>query len=72
MSKKPKLEFADESERLIVEAALKAYRQCRQDLDHAAYGHGMEVLETSLMTHGRESLRVMGEQLAKAKREKKR
>lgn len=72
MSKKSMVECADDSERLILEAALKAYRQCKQDLDHAAYGHGMEVLETSLMTHGRESLRVMGEQLAQAKREKKR
>ncbi len=64
MSKKLSVECADESERLVLEAALKAYRKAKGETDRAEYGRGMEVLDTALSNHGMECLRVMGEQLA--------
>jgi hypothetical protein len=72
MSRKRTLEVADESELLIAEAALKAYRQSKAEVSRAPYGHGMEVLEFALMTHGRQSLSVMSQELAKPQSEKKR
>lgn len=46
--------FRDEHERLIAEQAVLQYRAVQEAGDGAAFGHGMEAIETAALESSRE------------------
>lgn len=53
------MDCLNDSERLIAEQAVLAYRAVQEAADQAAFGHGMEAMEEAALTKCREQVRRM-------------
>jgi hypothetical protein len=59
----PSIELTDESERLVAEQALLAFRASRRAASMAPEGSGLEVAERAVLEEGRKTMRLMLERV---------
>jgi len=65
------MQFKNETEQLVAEQAVLAYRAVQEAADQAEFGHGMEAIEAAVLEGIRENGRSWIESAMNAQAEKK-